>query len=64
MSVALVGLMTQEEPAFPGVKVEPEIVHVPDTTEYVTTPFPEPPMAPNERVCPYVTEFDDNEIDA
>jgi hypothetical protein len=56
--------MTQEEPAFPGVKVEPEIVHVPDTTEYVTTPFPEPPMAPNERVCPYVTEFDDNEIDA
>lgn len=55
MSAAFVALTTQDEPTTPGVNVEPEMVHVPDTTAYDTAPVPDPPLVASERVVPYVT---------
>ena len=43
MSRALVARTTHDDAALPGVRVDPETVHVPDTTVHVTAPAPLPP---------------------
>ena len=54
----MVALTTQLEPTFPGVKVVPEIEHVPETTVKVTAPLPEPPDDVNVNGRPYVAFVD------
>ena len=49
VSVTLVALTTQDDPASPGVSVEPETVHVPDTFAQTSPPSPLPPVAVNAR---------------
>ena len=51
-------LTTQLEPTFPGVKVVPEIEHVPETTAKVTAPLPDPPDDVNVSGRPYVAFVD------
>jgi hypothetical protein len=47
------------EPASPGVRVEPEIVQVPDTFDQVTAPAPDPPDATSGSDCPKVAVVDE-----
>ena len=58
MSVAFVAFTTHDEPAFPGVNVDPTMEHVPDTTTYDTAPEPEPPLVVNDNDDPYVAAVD------
>lgn len=58
MSVAFVAWTTHDDPTIPGVRVVPEVMeHVPDTTEKVTAPDPEPPVDVNVVVRPCGTEL-------
>ena len=59
MSCAFVARTTHDEPASPGVNVEPDTVHVPDTTCHDTAPVPEPPDDVSARFEPYVADVDD-----
>ena len=54
MSWTLVAFTWHVDPASPGVKVEPDSVHVPRTTCQVTAPVPDPPDVVNAYFCPYV----------
>ena len=38
--------------------MEPETVHVPDTTDHDTEPEPDPPDEVNESAWPYVADVD------
>ena len=54
MSAAFVAVITQLDPALPGVSVVLEIVQVP-VFEYVTLPVPEPPVVERVSVLPKAT---------
>ena len=58
VSCAFVARTTHDEPASPGVNVEPETVHVPDTTCHVTAPVPEPPDDVSARFEPNVADVE------
>ena len=58
MSWAFVAVTEHNEPASPGVRVDPDTVHVPDATVHVTAPVPLPPDVVNDNACPYVAEVD------
>ena len=57
----MVARTTHNEPASPGVKVEPVTEQVPETTVHDTEPVPEPPVLVIDSVWPYVAEVDDTE---
>lgn len=59
MSCAFVARTVQEEPASPGVRVEPVTVHVPSMICHVTAPVPLPPDDVKDRVDPYVAVVDE-----
>jgi hypothetical protein len=59
VSVAFVALITHADPAFPVVNNAPPMLHVPETTTYVTAPEPDPPLIPKTSPCPYVAEVVD-----
>ena len=54
----MVAFTTHEDPALPGVRLEPLTEHVPDTTCHETTPVPEPPPVVNDKDWPYVAAVD------
>ena len=59
---AFVARMMHVDPAFPGVRVEPDKVHVlldAGTTSHVTAPVPEPPLVVSDSVSPYVTDVEE-----
>jgi hypothetical protein len=56
---AFVARTTHPDPASPGVNVDPDTVHVPDTTTHDTTPPPEPPVVASDNGCPYVADVDE-----
>jgi hypothetical protein len=50
VSAAFVALITQEEPALPGVNEVPTIEQVPETTTNDTDPEPDPPDVNDAKV--------------
>jgi hypothetical protein len=61
VSWAFVARTWHTEPASPGVRTDPAMVHVlpvDGTTAHVTAPVPEPPDMVNDRVSPYVTDVE------
>jgi len=53
-SAAFVAVITHDDPASPGVRVVPEMVHVPLDTAYDTAPVPLPPEVVRDSAWPYV----------
>ena len=54
----MVARTTHDDAALPGVSVEPETVHVPETTDHEMDPPPLPPVAVRASVEPYVADVD------
>ena len=55
----MVAFTTHDDPASPGVNTPLAMVHVPDTTENVTAPLPEPPEEVSVSGWPYVADVDE-----
>jgi hypothetical protein len=47
-----------DDPALPSARTEPDTAQDPESTEYVTSPVPDPPLVVSVKGSPYVAVID------